>query len=222
MWSENLLVRLCQLSDQTVTTGTHVGSTEALQTFRCWAKFWDTTKGSGSDTASSARHRRLAWKVYYDTLSNILQDDLPYEAESTSSTTEKPVPQTQTDMRLRQRAELKRIETIYESLLIKETHFPKASESNREIGVWVDSVIDNWRLLCGPTWSDNDIGEGGKEGVGRSVLDVRALPIVFYQYWEANLSPDSLPGCYKDIPLYTDTQEPVHSACVTSRVRSSF
>lgn len=75
-------------------------------------------------------------------------------------------------MRLRQRAELKRVETSYENLLIKETQFPRASESNREIEAWVDSAMDNWRLLCGPTWSDDDLGEGGKEGVARSVLDI--------------------------------------------------
>lgn len=64
------------------------------------------------------------------------------------------------------------METIYENLLIKETKFPKASETNHEVESWVDSVMDNWRLLCGPTWSDEDLGEGGKEGVARGVLDV--------------------------------------------------
>jgi hypothetical protein len=175
MWSEHVLVRLCQLSDQKERTDGHSSSTGALQIFRYWAKFWDATKGSGSDAANSATYRRLAWKAYYDTLSNILQNDLQYEAEPTPAITEKPAISTQNDTRARQRAELKRVETIYENLLIKETHFPKASESNREIGVWVDSAIDNWRVFCGPTWTNNDIGEGGKEGVGRSVLDVRTF-----------------------------------------------
>jgi tetratricopeptide (TPR) repeat protein len=180
MWSEHLLVRLCQLSDQSERTDSHPSSTEAIQTFRYWAKFWDATKGSGSDAVNSATYRRLAWKAYYDTLSNILQNDLPYEAEPVPSTTEKSALETENDTRVRQRAELKRVETIYENLLIKETRFPKASDSNREIGVWIDSVIGNWRILCGPTWSSQDIGDGGKEGVGRSVLDVRNLQPLLY------------------------------------------
>lgn len=82
-------------------------------------------------------------------------------------------------MRLRQRAELKRVETIYENLLVKETSFPKASDTNHAIEEWVDSVMDNWRLLCGPTWKDEDLGEGGKEGIARSVLDASTQPPIF-------------------------------------------
>jgi hypothetical protein len=114
----------------------------------------------------------MAWKAYYDTLSHILRHNLPYEPEAAPSTAEKPPLHTQSSLRLRQRAELKRVETIYEGLLIKETLFPKASETNHEMEWWVDSVMDNWRLLCGPIWSDSDLGEGGKEGIARSVLDV--------------------------------------------------
>jgi hypothetical protein len=117
----------------------------------------------------------LAWKSYYDTLSTIIRNDLPYDVGAAHSVSEKPAMQGQNSLRLQQRAELKRVETIYESLLIKETHFPKASESNLEIAIWIDSVIHNWRLLCGASWSDNDLGEGGKEGVGRSVIDVSVL-----------------------------------------------
>ncbi|KAF2024443.1 filamentation protein-like protein [Setomelanomma holmii] len=173
MWTERLLVRLCQLSDQSVGAGEHISSTEALRTYRYWATFWDANgKGAGSETATAARHRRLAWKAYYDTLSTILRHNLAYETETLPATTEKPPLQSQSSLRLRQRAELKRVETVYEGLLIKETRFPKASETNYEIEAWVDSVMDNWRLLCGPTWTDADLGEGGKEGIGRSVLDI--------------------------------------------------
>lgn len=175
VWTENLLVRLCQLSDQSTDTGRHVSSVDALRSYRYWAKYSDATaKSGGSDASSAARHRRLAWKAYYDTLSHILRHSLPYEPEQSSSTSEKPPLHTQASLRLRQRAELKRVETVYEALLIKETQFPKASQTNHEIEAWVDSVMDNWRLLCGPTWSDTDLGEGGKEGVARSVLDVSA------------------------------------------------
>ncbi|KAH7074480.1 filamentation protein-like protein [Paraphoma chrysanthemicola] len=173
MWTESLLVRLCQLSDQSTGPGEHITSTEALRTYRYWATFWDASgRGAGSEAPTAARHRRLAWKAYYDTLSSILRHNLAYDPESLPSTSEKAPIHTQSGLRLRQRAELKRVETVYEGLLIKETRFPKASETNHEIEAWVDSVMDNWRLLCGPTWTDADLGEGGKEGIGRSVLDI--------------------------------------------------
>jgi hypothetical protein len=176
MWTENLLVRLCQLSDQSTSTGGHISPTEALRTYRYWAKFGDATvKSGGSDVSTAAQHRRLAWKAYYDTLSTILRHGLAYEPESPPLATEKTPLHSQASLRLRQRAELKRVETVYEGLLIKETQFPKASEINHEVEAWVDSVMDNWRLLCGPTWTDSDLGEGGKEGIARSVLDVSLL-----------------------------------------------
>ncbi|KAJ4324145.1 hypothetical protein N0V94_001501 [Neodidymelliopsis sp. IMI 364377] len=172
-WTEALLGRLCQLSDQSQGNNALVGHSEALQTFRYWAKFAEGAgRTSGSDTTSSARSRRLAWKSYYDTLSTIIRNDLPYDVGTAHSISEKPAMQGQNSLRLQQRTELKRVETVYESLLIKETHFPKASESNLEIAIWIDSVIHNWRLLCGASWTDSDLGEGGKEGVGRSVIDI--------------------------------------------------
>ncbi|KAI4929100.1 hypothetical protein J4E85_005724 [Alternaria conjuncta] len=173
MWGEQSLVRLCQLSDQSMGFSERINASEALRTYRYWAKFWDaTSKNAASDVGNSARYRRLAWKAYYDSLSTILRYDLAYEPDSTPIIQEKPTPTAQSDARLRQRAELKRVEAVYENLLIRETHFPKASETNHEVETWVDSVMDNWRLLCGPTWSDDDLGEGGKEGVARGVLDI--------------------------------------------------
>lgn len=173
MWAEQLLARLCQLSDQSSATGQNIGPAEALQTYRFWARFWEgTAKSSASDAANASQHRRLAWKAYYDTISVLLRHDSAYEPDPTPATHEKSPLHSQPSVRLRQRAELKRVETIYESLLIKETHFPKASEVNRDIEAWVDAVMDNWRILCGPAWCDDDLGEGGKEGVARSILDV--------------------------------------------------
>lgn len=164
MWTERLLVRLCQLCDQSTETGEYVEPSEVLQAYRFWAKFWDVT-GGGSGAEGMAPHRRSAWKAYYSTLSMMLQHDFPYEP-ATSGPTGQP------NVRLLQRAELKRVEATYESLLLKDTHFPKASGNNREIEAWADSVMVNWRILCGQSWSDPDLGEGGKEAVSRGVLDV--------------------------------------------------
>lgn len=178
MWTESLLGRLSQLSDQAEGGSGLIGTSEALQTFRAFAKFTESAgRSAGSDTADHAKSRRLAWKSYYDTLSSIIRNNLPYEAGTSHPASEKPVLHEHTSARLQQRAELKRVETTYENLLIKETHFPKASESNHEIEVWVDSVIANWRVLCGASWTDEDLGEGGKEGVGRSVIDVSTVGV---------------------------------------------
>lgn len=167
-------MRVCILSDQSVGADEFVDPTEALHAYRFWAKYWESNaKTTGTEGSIAARYRRLAWKAYYDTLSTILQHSLPYHAESALlDASEKISLQRYFDTRLQQRAELKRVETVYESLLLTETQFPKASESNQEIEAWTDAVIHNWRYLCSPTWSDQDLGEGGKEAVGRGVLDV--------------------------------------------------
>ncbi|KAF1995121.1 filamentation protein-like protein [Amniculicola lignicola CBS 123094] len=177
MWTEHLLVRVCRLSDQSTEVGECVDLSEALQAYRFWATYWDSTaKTTAPEGASAARSRRLAWKSYYGTLSIILRHDLPYQPDSsvTDSHTpsEKIDPQHRPNARLLQRAELKRVEAVYESLLLKETQFPKATDSNRETEAWADAVMGNWQFLCGPTWSNDDLGEGGKEGVGRGVLDI--------------------------------------------------
>ena len=216
MWTESLLGRLCQLSDQSESGSGLIGISEALQTFRAFAKFADGPgRTAVADTADHARSRRLAWKSYYDTLSTIIRHDLPYDAGTAQPTSEKPATQSQTSLRLQQRAELKRVETIYESLLIKETHFPKASESNREIEVWVDSVIENWRLLCGASWTDSDLGEGGKEGVGRSVIDVSVLlPHTYDLRRHSLIMIDPVSCCDQNLPFYPDPTLLVHRSCI--------
>lgn len=177
MWTEHLLVRLCQLSDQSNEVGQYTEPVGALKNFRFWARYWDSTgKNNLSEGPNAAKYRRLAWKAYYDTLSSILRSGRPYSPEPTTLVndfaTEKAAPRRYPTRRLQQRAELKRVESVYESLLLQDTHFPKASENNRAIEAWADSVMDNWRFLCGPKWTDEDLGEGGKEAVGRGVLDV--------------------------------------------------
>ena len=222
MWTEHLLVRLCILSDQSVESGEIVELAEALQAYRFWAKYWDANaKNAGSEAPNSARYRRLAWKAYYDTLSMVLRHDLPYYAESTEpNAAEKPPLQKSSYARLQQRAELKRVEAIYESILLKETHFPKASESNQEMDGWTDAVMHNWRYLCGPTWSDQDLGEGGKEAVGRGVLDVSedsrvvlalsGLAILIYQ--------DTVPRRHQDLSFHADSSAPVYRSRLSGRI----
>ncbi|OCK78023.1 filamentation protein-like protein [Lepidopterella palustris CBS 459.81] len=177
LWVEQLLGRLCLLSDQSSSSGRVVQADRALRTFRMWSRFWDSSM-AGSDSSGTGSSRTLVWKAYYDTLSTIVQRGLRYSPASTTlqpqllDTSEKLPVDEQLSSRLQQRAELKRVEAVYESLLLKETEFPKASETNKNIEVWVEAVMDNWRVLCGPSWHDEELGEGGKGAVGRGVLDI--------------------------------------------------
>jgi hypothetical protein len=74
--------------------------------------------------------------------------------------------------------ELRRIEAICENNLLREVKFPTASSNNSEVEEWVEQVIRNWEVLCGPHWQDQDLGEGGQNTVGRNVLDVSANQVI--------------------------------------------
>lgn len=218
LWTEHLMVRLCHLSNQTSDTREFTHLSEALQVFRFWAMYWDSTvKFHGTEGANVARHRRLAWRAYYNTLSDILVRDLPYQPDSALSNGSNEKPSNHSKSRILQRAELKKVETIYENLLLKEIEFPKASETNHEIVAWVDSVMDNWRFLCGTTWSDADMGAGGKQAVGRGVLDVRYSQYSFCTLSDAflKLYPDSIQSGNEDLPLDPGPPISVYRPCFT-------
>jgi hypothetical protein len=55
---------------------------------------------------------------------------------------------------------------------LSEVQFPKAEEASEEVEAFVEIVMQNWRILCGSTWKEHDLGEGGAEGVSRGVLDI--------------------------------------------------
>ena len=63
---------------------------------------------------------------------------------------------------------------------MNELTFPKADEGNEEIEEWCNEVMQNWRILCGDEWQDDDLGSGGKEAVGRGVLDVGHNPTLMF------------------------------------------
>lgn len=217
MWSEYLLVHLCSLSDQSSDSVRYTDLAEALQTFRYWAKHSDSAKGTAVEGAKAAKHRRQAWKAYYGTLSVLLRYDVPYEPEFSSTDFANENPSNQSQRRLQQRAELKKVEAVYESLLLKDTHFPKARENNFEIEQWTDAVMENWRHLCGPTWTDADLGSGGKEAVGRCVLDVRCS---FFKFrTRLTLTIDLVQSCYQDVPFHSNPSASLHRPCISCRFR---
>ncbi|KAF2756186.1 hypothetical protein EJ05DRAFT_502650 [Pseudovirgaria hyperparasitica] len=163
-WTELLLSRLCLLSDQSLPSEQEVAADQALLAYRLWTRFFAQRAPTSTSTFKPlVSSRRRVLKAYYDSLSMILQKDLEHPAALAV------IPE---NARLHQRAELKRVEALYETQLLQETQFPRATQSNNEVELWVDAVIDNWRVLCGPTWSDEELGEGGKPGVAREVLDI--------------------------------------------------
>ncbi|KAL8869681.1 MAG: hypothetical protein Q9174_004088 [Haloplaca sp. 1 TL-2023] len=184
-WAERLLVHCCVLSNKIASLpgGKEHGvqsSGITLAPFRIWASFWESTSQYRSSTQANQSARidsaaqRQIWRLYYDTLSAILQRGQaypmashanPYVAEISSGDAH-----SSKNSRLQQNIELRRVESIYEGLLLSDIPFPKASETNMEIEHWIDQVMVNWRVVFGPAWRGSDLGSGGKETVTRNVL----------------------------------------------------
>lgn len=171
---------LCNLS---ATNALLLEPQKALRAFRFWDKLTEIKPGqsqssSGSPKLANGVLRRTVWKSYYDTLSVILQEGYRYNTSGDYLDPElidqsERLPEiVALSSRLQQRAEIHRVETVYERLLLNETRFPKAKESNQEVEQWIEAVIGNWRVFCGSDWYEDELGEGGKSGVGRGVLDV--------------------------------------------------
>jgi tetratricopeptide (TPR) repeat protein len=135
----------------------------ALQAFRLWADLASRSKEVsyaifGNSQAHLSNLRIL--KGFYDLVSRLLQHGFEYP------------PTGAVRHRVRQSAELRKVERMYENELLRNTCFPKAQESNGAIEDWVEQVIRNWEILCGPSWREVDLGEGGRNAVGRNVLDI--------------------------------------------------
>ncbi|KAL8906967.1 MAG: hypothetical protein Q9171_006059 [Xanthocarpia ochracea] len=157
---------------------------ETLAPFRAWAEIpWANTSklGNVGQSAGTIKHqsatRRRMWQLYYNSLSVILQQRLPYppagygpsaSAQEMSTDNVKSV----TNFKLQQSIELRRVESIYEEILLTEVSFPKANEVNVEIESWTDQVIANWKVLSDPSWQNEDLGRGGKEAMTRNVLAI--------------------------------------------------
>ena len=166
-WTESLLTRHCMLSSRHVSTNqgspsiSVVPPSRVLAPFRAYSKYWNTKSGSNAgmlpkaDDGQSSSMR--TWACYYDTLSILLQ----------RATMEHVF-----DSKLQQGIELKKVEAMYESILLEEITFPRADQSSSLIESWVDQVMANWRIMCGHTWQDEDFGKGGKASLGYGVLSV--------------------------------------------------
>ncbi|MCJ1248180.1 hypothetical protein MMC30_005397 [Trapelia coarctata] len=213
LWAERLLLRCCSLSSQyskldTENRGTFADPETILAPFRAWASFWESRPVTGLTTnqeleAGSSAKRRLVWRTYYDTLSQLIQYGHNCGDGSDEDKSRYPHGEPWVSPRQKLSTELRRIEAIYESQLLKEVGFPQANETNSEVVQWVDQVMSNWSVLCGPMWCDEDNGKGGQEGVGRNVLESET----HQDYEELRLIPTSQ-------ILYRATTRTFHSTSV--------
>jgi cargo-transport protein YPP1 len=166
LWSEQLLAHTSLTASESVdlsSSGSHERIDVALQAFRHWALFSAKSQVTARDEFGIARLIRQKieiWKAYYLFLSKLLQHGIDHHTFGEKHT------------RLHQVGELRRIESTYENELLSVTRFPKAHESNRAIEEWVEQVIRNWEVLCGRSWPEAELGEGGRNAYGRNVLDI--------------------------------------------------
>ena len=125
-----------------------------LGPFRVWSEY-RAEHQNGSFFALT-----WVWKAYYDVLSILIQHQI---------TT--PIFQS----KVQQRTELQKAQAAYEIIIMRETMFPQANQSNVEIDSWVDQVMANWRVMLDPSWQAEDLGQGGNAVMSKNVLDVRSL-----------------------------------------------
>ncbi|KAK4217949.1 hypothetical protein QBC37DRAFT_413607 [Rhypophila decipiens] len=167
-WAELFLTEYCMLANQGMReNGQLLSDPNCLAPFRAWAKYWAATKGpslAGGYGFRGSVPRRQVWSEYYYTISEILQQDLPFPTGYSSISTE-------SSARNQLRAELKKVETIYQGLLFTETRFPKADEERAEVEEFVKRVMQNWTVLNGRGWKEHDLGVGGRDSLSHGVLD---------------------------------------------------
>ena len=171
LWTEKLLARYCILAsrhvilnaerpEELLSSTSLIAPGSILSPFRAYANLYDAQKTTADNDMAmdgGSSHGRT-WKAYYDAVSIMVQNGIV-----------QPVFKS----RLQQGVELKSVEAFYQATLLKEVKFPRADQANSQIESWVDQVMANWRVMCGPKWLDEDLGEGGKAALGHGVLDVR-------------------------------------------------
>jgi hypothetical protein len=194
VWTERMLSRMVALSMKFGPLGEWVDFESMLQMFHLWMSLFRFTPSNPKlpiayeppqkspplvELGLEVDYSRWdVWMSYYDTLSEILRRGYVYSPAYTERTPD--VLQSRDGLsdeefitvRLQQRAEIKKVENAIEAKLLDETRFPKSNERNSRVERWVDAVMMNWRVMCGPTWQDEELGAGGKNAIARGVLDV--------------------------------------------------
>lgn len=170
-WSELYLTEYCVLTSESIRLGDATfDQQKSISCFRAWARYWEAmaapvTGGFGFKGSATSVPRRAIWSEYYQGLSkHLLNDDAFPPANFGNVTADTPA-------RTQLRMELQRVEASYERLLLSETMFPRADEHRTEVELFIKQVMDNWAILCGRGWSEKDLGQAGRAGISRGVLD---------------------------------------------------
>lgn len=168
-WSELFLTEFCMLFNGCRDRGLKsLEDSDSLACFRSWARWWDLEKGTslaGGYGFKGSVPRRRIWFEYYEALSTILQQDLPYPIAFTAITND-------TSARSQLYTELRKAEAAFEGILLNETEFPSANEDREEVELFVEMLMQNWEILAGRGWKDSDLGLGGKTAASQYVLEV--------------------------------------------------
>ncbi|OXV07458.1 hypothetical protein Egran_04779 [Elaphomyces granulatus] len=168
-WSERLLAKAAVLANEEASASDCTASQEsaeiALKAFRLWSshplvKQKDLLSATQVVGPVEPASQLSTWMSYYNLLSAIVQQGLNY------------VPPAEGRTRAQLANEIRRVEAICESVLLSEVRFPRANSRSSQVESWVEQVIRNWEVLCGPNWRDEDFGEGGQNAVGKNVLDI--------------------------------------------------
>lgn len=168
-WSEKLLAEGASITAEDALRDIAATDAQTVTTALGFLRMWASHPNSKQATASQTVHtnnsteavlRSSLWKSYYQLLTAILRHGVPYS------------PSTNGPERPQLASEIRRVEAVYEANLLRETKFPSANSSNPQVEEWVEEVISNWQVLGGPDWTDEELGEGGQNAVGRNVLDV--------------------------------------------------
>jgi tetratricopeptide (TPR) repeat protein len=178
-WWERLLAKACLYNVKKVPTSLSSDLTGVYPTFTAWGAFWlrapASEAGFGLHSSRLDLPRRQIWRAYYELLSTLLSEDLVADstgallkADSASASSRESL----AILRRAQHVELKRVESTYESLLLKETGYPSSNARNTEVEELVSHAMENWSIMTGLSWSNTDLGDGGKDAVSRGVLDL--------------------------------------------------
>jgi hypothetical protein len=235
LWCERLLTRMVALVMGSG-PGERLDLNRTLQVFHLWTSLFSlkpvaqksmpydqqTRPPPPVELGSEVLYSRWdVWTAYYKTLSYILRNGFVYSpsySEASPLIVASRFGISDEDflkVRLQQRAELKMVESSMEAKLLEETRFPRANERNERVEKWIDAVMQNWRIMCGPTWQDAELGEGGKNALARGVLDVSLLCCLFHEVL-LTVIPDTVPSCDKDFSFDPDSTAFVYRTCICS------
>jgi hypothetical protein len=230
VWTERMLSRMVAVSMKFSPLGEWVDFESMLQMFHLWMSLFRFTPSNPKlpiayeppqkspplvELGLEVDYSRWdVWMSYYDTLSEILRRGYVYSPAYTEGTPD--ILQSREGLsddefitvRLQQRTEIKKVENSIEAKLMDETRFPKSNERNSRVERWVDAVMLNWRIMCGPTWQDEELGEGGKNAIARGVLDVSVK--FLHRFPSTKLTfLDSLSSCNQELPFYSSLALPL-------------